>query len=37
MEEGEDAEEDKEGEKRSRSTWPGEAASSRGLISNGRW
>ena len=30
MEEGEDAEEDKDEEIRSRSTWPGETASSKG-------
>jgi hypothetical protein len=36
MEEGEDAEEEKE-EKQSRSTWPKETSSSKGLISCGRW
>jgi hypothetical protein len=32
MEEGEDAEEEEEEEKQSRSTWPGETTSSKGLI-----
>ena len=38
MEEGEDTqEEEEEGEKWSRSTWPGEAASSKGSHRCGRW
>jgi hypothetical protein len=36
MEEGEDTEEEEEGEKQSRSTWPGETASSKCLINCGR-
>jgi hypothetical protein len=36
MKEGEDAEEEDE-EKRSRSTWPGETASSKGSHRCGRW
>ena len=37
MEEGEDAEEEEEEEKQSRSTWPGETASSKGSHRCGRW
>jgi hypothetical protein len=36
MEEGEDSEEEEE-EKQSRSTWPGETASSKGPHRRGRW
>ena len=37
MEEGEDTEEEEEEEKQSRSTWPGETASSKGSHRCGRW
>ena len=37
MEEGEDAEEQEEGEKQSRRTWPGKTASSKGSHRCGRW
>ena len=37
MEEGEDAEEEEEEEKQSRSTWPGETASSQGSHGWRRW
>jgi hypothetical protein len=37
MEEGEDAEEEEEEEKQSRSTWPGDTASSKGTHRCGRW
>ena len=37
MEEREDAEEEEEEEKQSRSTWPGETASSKGSHRCGRW
>jgi hypothetical protein len=37
MEEGEDREEEEDEEKQSRSTWPGETASSKGSQRCGRW